>query len=133
MLTGSYVVQGRLMTSWALIGFILMITKAVQLCPGAIRRHRAGREANGSGEFLYTQAYCMEYPHVHLPRQPPTDTHPEGHIRSVPISTFQTESHESVHIGFLSVFHPEGRVYCEEVSLNFPQPQAALSLLVLVF
>lgn len=31
------------------------------------------------------------------------------------------------------MFHPEGKVYCEEVSLNFSQSQAALGLLVLVF
>lgn len=31
-------------------------------------------------------------------------------------------------MGFLSVFYPEGKVYCEEVSLNFPQTQAVLGL-----
>lgn len=36
-------------------------------------------------------------------------------------------------MSFLSVFYPEGKVNCEDVSLNFPQPQAALGLLVLVF
>lgn len=60
-------VQRKLKTPWALISFlrehtnaecfISMITEAAQLCPGTIRRQRAGSEANGPGELLADFAY----------------------------------------------------------------------------
>lgn len=60
-------VQGKLMTPRALASFlrehtnaecfISMITEAAQLCPGTIRRQRAGSEANGPGKLLADFAY----------------------------------------------------------------------------
>lgn len=72
--------------------FISMITEAAQLCPGTIRRQRAGSEAYGPGELLADFAYSPTVWNSHV--SPPTETHPEGQIQRVPIS-----HSESVQMG----------------------------------
>lgn len=73
-------VQGKLKTPWALTSFlrehtyaecfISMITEAAQLCPGTIRRQRAGSEANGPGELLVDFAYNPVVWNSHVSNNP---------------------------------------------------------------